>query len=288
MVGSNFGYLVELNIYLPRAQEDKVIRKVEMLFQEGYEEYIVFFTRQRSGYFRGETYIEQDLVQRPDRAWFQENVYIWIEEFPVRIACTGSMRPVIDCGDEVIFEPAPRNGQLQVGDMVTFRFSRRDVEVNKNCYSRPSLRGTTYILHRIHQRVRGSSPPRYITKGDNNPVRDLCSVGENSIIFRVVKVNKNVYVIDQPLYDEYVREHQQLLDEYFALRNEYADLRERYFGSLVEYYRMRYSGARQSELDSFYNSLESLRRQINRLRDEINSLRQDLSAAQRRIASVVR
>ena len=259
-----------------------------MLFPEGYEEYIVFFTRQRSGYFRGETYVEQDLVQRPDRAWFQENVYIRIEEFPVRIACTGSMRPVIDCGDEVIFEPAPRNGQLQVGDMVTFRFSRRDVEVNKNCYSRPSLRGTTYILHRIHQRVRGSSPPRYITKGDNNPVRDPCSVSENSIIFRVAKVNKNVYVIDQPLYDEYVREHQQLLDEYFALREEYADLRERYFGSLAEYCRMRYSGAQQSELDSFYNSLESLRRQINRLRDEINQLWQDLSAAQRRIASVVR
>lgn len=291
LAGSNFGYRVELSIYLPGVAEEQVIRKVEMWFPEwDFEEYIVIFTRQRSGYYRGYTYVEPGNVERATQAWFQENVDIDIEEFPVRIACTGSMRPVIHCGDEVIFEAAPRNGQLQVGDIVTFRFSHRDVAVDQDCsstFTTPNLRGTKYIIHRIHQRVRGSSPPSYVTKGDNNPVRDPCVVSENSIIFRVVQVNKDVYVIDPPLYDEYVREHQRLLTEYREKRAERQDLLERYYASRVDYYRLWRSGARQATLDDFYSNLESMRRRINRLADELNQLRRDLRTAQGRIASVV-
>lgn len=293
LAGSNFGYLVELSIYLPGVAEQQVVRKVEMYFpQPGYEEYIVLFARQRNGYFRGQIYVERDRLKRaPTAAWFQANVYIDIEEFPVRIACTGSMRPVIDCGDEVIFEPAPRGGQLQTGDIITFRLSRADVSVDEDCsslFTAPNLRGTRYIIHRIQQNVRGSSPPRYVTQGDNNPERDPCLVSENSVIFRVVAVNKNVYVIDQARYDEYVAEHQRLLTAYREKRAERQDLLERYYAGLAEYYRMGYSGARQETLDRFYSSLETMRRQINRLLDELIQLRSDLRAAQRRIASVVR
>lgn len=291
-VGSNFGYRVDLSIYLPGVTDEQVIRKVEMWFPDwDFEEYIVIFTRQRSGYYRGQTYVERDKVERPTQAWFQENVDIDIEEFPVRIACTGSMRPVIHCGDEVIFEPAPRNGQLQVGDIVTFRFSRRDVAVDQDCsslFTTPNLRGTKYIIHRIHQKVRGSSPPRYVTKGDNNPTRDPCAVSETSIIFRVVQVNKDVYVLNPALYAEYVREHQRLLTEYREKRDERADLLERYRAMRGDYYSLWYSGASQAELDRFYSSLESLRLRINRLTDQLNQLRRDLRTAQARIASVVR
>ena len=293
MAGSNFGYLVELSIYLPGVAAEQVVRKVEMYFPKpGYEEYIVIFTRQRSGYYRGQTYVEPDRLQRaPTAAWFQDNVYIDIEEFPVRIACTGSMRPVIHCGDEVIFEPAPRGGQLQTGDIITFRLSRADVSVDEDCsslFTTPNLRGTLYIIHRIQQKVRGSSPPSYVTKGDNNPERDPCLVSENSVIFRVVAINKDVYVIDQARYAEYVQEHQRLLTQYREKRAERQDLLERYYASLSEYYRMARSGVRQETLDRFYNSLETMRRRINRLLDELIQLRSDLRAAQRRIASVVR
>ena len=263
-----------------------------MYFPEhGSAEYIVSFTRYRGDYFRGELYVDRGKLERGRPDWIQENVSIYIREFPVRIACTGSMRPVIDCGDEVIFEAAPFDDPLQVGDMITFRFSSADLEGAKVCQSlfNPAyLWGTQYILHRIEQKVGWSYPPKYITKGDNNLTRDPCSVSESSIIFRVVAINKDVYVIDQARYEQYVKEHQEIMSEYQEKFAEYQDLRERYSDGLSEYYDKWRSRASQAELNDHYRYLEDLRRQVNRLGDELNRIGRDMRVAQRRIEQTVR
>ena len=284
-LGSDVGYRVGISIYLPQVAEDSTIRKVRMYFPDlhsaQYHEHIVVFYRQRGDYFLGHTYVGRDNVERPSKDWFQESVPIEVDEFPIRLACTGSMRPAIDCGDEIIFEEVLSGTHLQAGDIIAFHLSNTDASSEEDCFSlttAPNLVGTRYIIHRIHQTPsgRGLSPPRYITKGDNNPTPDPCAFSKWRIRFRVVDVNKNVYVIDRALYDEWVREHQYLRAEYWEVWSEREGLREQY------------DSLRQSDQDSIDSTRQSLRSRISYLTGVLNRLRRELSEAQRGIASAIR
>ena len=282
---SNLVYQVGLSIYLPQVPDDRVIRKVKMDFPDSRPvEHFVVFDRYTGSYFSSYIYVEQIKVKEPTKAWFQENVAIEIGEFRVRIACTGSMRPAIDCGDEVIYEPATRDASFQVGDIVAFRQS--DTEECSSLFTAPNLIGTQYIVHRIDEKLVGFS---YSTKGDNNSVPDPCAIGRGNILFRVVQVNKSVFVTDQILHDEWVREHNHLRAEYWEVWSEREGLREQREGLQEQYDALRQSGgASQSEQDTFESALRSLRSRISYLTGVLNRLRRELSEAQRGIASVVR
>ncbi|MFQ6027021.1 MAG: hypothetical protein ACE5Q6_05970, partial [Dehalococcoidia bacterium] len=206
--------LLQFRAFLTETQEENVIRRVVLSFPDQEQsEFIVGFTRGDDVYHDGEAHVENAEIELPSLDWIQTNVGLEVEEFPVRIACTGSMRPVIDCGDEVIFEPARFGDPLKVDDIITFRHSPTDIELETDCpafFNAPSFQGTEYIIHRIIQ-VMPEGSARYVTKGDNNREQDACVVKEESIIFRVVEVNQDVYVIDQEGYDQYVEQYQALL-----------------------------------------------------------------------------
>ncbi len=283
---------MKLSIYVPDALDDRIIRKVVMLFPgRGLEEYIVSFNRHKGNYFRGHTYVNRRELEKTSRQWIQENVYIFIREFPVRIACTGSMRPAIDCGDEVIFEPAPFADSLKAGDIITFRFSRADVKGGENCsslFQTPNLIGTEYIIHRIQQSVIGGYPRKYVTKGDNNPTRDPCLVSEDSVIFRVVEINKNTYVLDLERYNRYVDEHQQSLSEYHEKSEEYEALLSGYIAAVSEYIHMLREGEPKSVREDFYRYLTKLERRVKAAARERIRLWRDVEFAQGRIERTVR
>jgi signal peptidase I len=232
------------------------------------------------------------------REWIQQNVGIVVGEFPVRVACTGSMRPYIDCGDQVFYEPVLEDTTLAVGDVVTFRLSDADVDIERDCPwlsdipglgSVSALTGTQriFIIHRIVESVRGSFPPAYITRGDNNAYSDQCVVRRPSMVFKVVDVLKDHYVVDKVGYDHHVAQYQLLLVEYWSGLARYHDLRQRYDASVRDYYRLAGSGASQQTLDGLYQSLERMRLEINELVERLNRLPGEMTLAQRRIEAAV-
>ena len=69
---------------------------------------------------------------------------------------TGSMEPTIDTGAVVLIEKVDP-ATLQVGDVITFQVAP-DVD--------------EYITHRIVEIQPGTTPPSFVTKGDNNSGED--------------------------------------------------------------------------------------------------------------------
>ncbi len=86
--------------------------------------------------------------------------------YPVTIM-SGSMEPVFYPGDVVMIEKAAAD-QVKVGDIVQY------------------WSGDFYIIHRVIEVSKEKSELVYITKGDNNNVRDLKPVKANQIRGRVV------------------------------------------------------------------------------------------------------
>jgi hypothetical protein len=299
VVGTNLGARLLLQVYLPNEPEDRTIKRVVVTPPgSGPEEHIVGFARDRGPYYRGHIYLDPASLGRLTREWIQQNVGIVVGEFPVRVACTGSMRPYIDCGDQVFYEPVLEDTILAVGDVVTFRLSDADVDIERDCPwlsdtpglgSVSALTGTQriFIIHRIVESVRGSFPPAYITQGDNNAYSDQCVVRRPSMVFKVVDVLKDHYVVDKVGYDHHVAQYQLLLVEYWSGLARYHDLRQRYDASVRDYYRLAGSGASQQTLDGLYQSLERMRLEINELVERLNRLPGEMTLAQRRIEAAV-
>ena len=63
--------------------------------------------------YRGQFNIDDYLLREKTLKWANNNLDIKVENFPERVACTGSMRPIIHCVDKVIYEPANPGDPLQ-------------------------------------------------------------------------------------------------------------------------------------------------------------------------------
>ena len=293
IVGTNFGYRVTLRVYLPEVTETRILRRVMMDFpNRAAGVYLVNLEQQRGGYFQGQWYIDQSRLRRGDLSWVRQNVPISVEEFPVRLTCAGSMRPVLYCGDAVFYELPPFAKPLQVGEVVAYRFNSTDRVSGEDCanlFTVPNLHGAPYVLHRIDRQVHGSSPHSYITRGDNINELDPCPVSSRDIIFKAVARLPDAYVSDQQQYDRYLEEHADLLAAYRQARDDYQDLAHRYDIELGEYIRqLKFPDTTEETLDNYDRSLARMRQQMNRLFDQANRLWRDLLDIQAKLESTVR
>jgi hypothetical protein len=208
------------------------------------------------------------------------------------------MRPVIDCGDLVRYEAVLPETPLAVGDIITFRFSDLDVNLQRDCPYVSSLPGITsvssltgtqsiYIIHRIVREVFGSYPEAFITRGDNNFSEDSCSVKKPSIVLKVVDVTKNAYVLDREAHDRSAAAHQALLVEYGTGFADYRDLVQEFQSMQQDYINASGTRISQATLDGMYQSLLETQSEINLLVDRLNQLPAELDAAQRELERYV-
>ena len=80
-------------------------------------------------------------------------------------ACTGSMRPVLDCGDEAVFLIPPFPEPLAVGDVVSF-----SVDLGCRYYKSQDVSKA----HRIINIRYAGTTPFYTTQGDASSNADPC------------------------------------------------------------------------------------------------------------------
>ncbi len=81
------------------------------------------------------------------------------------LACTGSMRPTLDCGD-LVFAYRPSNeSEIHKGDIVSFRIAPNETAG----FLEPSVTETIYVMHRVFRITKTSqNETAFITKGDNS------------------------------------------------------------------------------------------------------------------------
>ncbi len=94
-----------------------------------------------------------------------------------RIACTGSMVPVIDCGD-VTIGYAPEADHIQVGDIIVFK----ELDANCNRYTEAE------IIHRVIEVKREDGLLSFRTKGDANFIADPCRVLFDGVVEKIIGV----------------------------------------------------------------------------------------------------
>jgi hypothetical protein len=297
LAATNSGDRLQLRVYLPEEEGERTVKRVVMTFPSHSSiEYLVGFNRQgfnrqNESYYAGAVYLDQSLLERRTLPWIQQNVGISVWDLPARVACTGSMRPVIDCGDLVRYEVVLPETPLEIGDIVTFRFSDLDVDLQRDCPDVSSLPGITgvssligtqsiYIIHRIVRRVFGSFPDSFITRGDNNFSEDYCSVKKPSIALKVVEITRDAYVLDQDAYDRSAGVHQELLVEYGTGFANYLALVQRFESMWQDYTNAAGSRTSPATLDAMYESLNQTQTEINLLIDRLNQLPAELAAAQ--------
>ena len=92
------------------------------------------------------------------------------------LACTGSMRPTLDCGD-IVLRYTPRSAtEIRVGDIITYYIPAQ--------YDYCDFAGIP-IIHRV---VEITSGPVFWAQGDNNLVRDDCGVPFWAVTSKVIGV----------------------------------------------------------------------------------------------------
>lgn len=220
-------YWLELNMTSKVEIYDNVIKKV--IINDSYE-YVVRLSKHNVNQYKGRFNIDDYLLRQKTLQWVQDNLDIKINNFPERVACSGSMRPIIYCGDKVIYEPANYGKPLQEGDIVTFRQLVTDIDASTECpvYDDVITIFEGYIIHRIVQVLPSYNINRYMTRGDNNSEQDSCLVREEHMIHRVIDIIPRYYVIDGLQYDFSITNHQDLLKQRDILMNDYETVLVRY------------------------------------------------------------
>jgi hypothetical protein len=79
------------------------------------------------------------------------------------LACTGSMRPTIDCNDLIFAYKPLSEGELRAGNIVSFRIAPNETA---GFLEAPS-RGVIHVMHRIYRATQAQNTTAFITKGDN-------------------------------------------------------------------------------------------------------------------------
>ncbi len=120
------------------------------------------------------------------------------------LACTGSMLPILHCGDIVIMRTNLQHRDIQEGDIISFQ--RRD------CFTGRTMTGST-ILHRVIDIDSGW----FVTQGDNNYTVDSCRVPISNVKGKLLAFIEDIYP------EDYV-----VTANYEAIKTKYNDRKERF------------------------------------------------------------
>ena len=185
-------------------------------------------------------------------------------------ACTGSMRPALDCGDEAVFLNPPFPQPLAVGDVVSF-----SMNIGCRYYKSQDISKAHRIIDIRYQ----GTTPYYTTQGDASSDPDPCKITLEQVDGVLVEVRKGARpqdIIDVSEYDraklavtKAKAEYALLLDLYDLERVAYEALVEEY-NSLVEHYRR--GDLSYQVVSEFYEGLEKRRASLNMLRQDLNDL----------------
>ncbi len=185
-------------------------------------------------------------------------------------ACTGSMRPALDCGDEAVFLNPPFPQPLAVGDVVSF-----SVDIACRYYKSQDISKA----HRIIDIRYEGTAPFYTTQGDASSDPDPCEITLGQVDGVMVEVRKGARpqdIIDVSEYDraklavtEAKAEYALLLELYDLEKVAYEALLDEY-DSLVEHYRR--GDLSYQVVSEFYEGPEKRRASLNRLRQDLNDL----------------
>jgi hypothetical protein len=191
-------------------------------------------------------------------------------------ACTGSMRPTIDCGDEGVFLKPPFQEPLMVGDVISF-------SPDESC--RHYKNHNVSKAHRIIAvRVEGGTS-FYTTQGDAASAPDPCEVTIEQIDGKLVEIKKGVRpqdIIDTSEYDLAKERVRLLKAEYEGLRASYDQSKAEYDAQGEEYqlllasYEQGHAG--YQEVLEFHQGLEEQRVALNRFKDDLNSLGEEINS----------
>ena len=127
------------------------------------------------------------------------------------LACTGSMLPILHCGDIVIMRTNLQHRDIQEGDIISFQ--RRD------CFTGRTVTGST-ILHRVIDIDSGW----FVTRGDNNYTVDSCRMPISNVTGKLLAYIEDIYP-----------EHYMATSNYEAIKTDYNDLHERSDRDLAKY-----------------------------------------------------
>lgn len=224
--------LIEIEVTLIDTTYPNTIKKVSVENSKSLEEYIVELHQTKNETYYGQIPINPLFLGQPNIEWVHENLTITTEDFPERVACTGSMRPVLYCGDKIEYEPANVGSPLQVGDIVTFRQNANDIDATADCpvYGNSVTLFEGYIIHRITKIIPGHDTIKYMTQGDNNKTQDSCLVRKQQIIYRVKTITPRFWIENELSYDESIAMHQSLIEERIMLIDAYDLAKFKYNG----------------------------------------------------------
>ena len=127
------------------------------------------------------------------------------------LACTGSMLPILHCGDIVIMRTNLQHRDIQEGDIISFQ--RRD------CFTGRTVTEST-ILHRVIDIDSGW----FVTRGDNNYTVDRCRMSISNVTGKLLAYIEDIYP-----------EHYMATSNYEAIKTNYNDLLERFDRNLAKY-----------------------------------------------------
>jgi hypothetical protein len=198
------------------------------------------------------------------------------EQYRSGFACTGSMRPTIDCGDEGVFSKPPFQEPLMVGDVISFS-SDLSCRYYKN--------QNTSKAHRITSIRTEGGVDYYTTRGDAANNADLCETTIDQIDGKLVEIRKDVRpqdVIDTTEYDLAKEFVNHLKDQYDELKTQFDQAKAAYDDRGEEYQEMvtSYSDGRAEYQDvlEFHQQLETERVALNRQKDRINHLAGEINS----------
>ncbi len=185
-------------------------------------------------------------------------------------ACTGSMRPALDCGDEAVFLNPPFSRELAIGDVVSF-----SVDMGCRYYKSQDVSKA----HRIIDIRYEGTTAFYTTQGDASSDPDPCETTLEQIDGMLVEVRKGARpqdIIDASEYDRAKLAVTELKAEY-ALQLELYDQERVAYEALVEEYSSLVDHYRRGDLNyqivsEFYDGLEERRTSLNTLRQDLNDL----------------
>lgn len=192
------------------------------------------------------------------------------ERYRSGFACTGSMRPTIDCGDEGVFLKPPFLEPLLVGDIISF-----SSDVSCRYYKNQNISKA----HRITSIRTESGLNYYTTKGDATSNTDSCETTIGQIDGKLVEIRKGVRpqdIIDTAEYDQAKESVSHLKDQYEDRRVQF-DQNKAAYDSLGEEYQdlvARYTDgeAEYKVVMDFYQQLEKERVALNLQKDQLNDL----------------
>ena len=199
------------------------------------------------------------------------------DQYRSGFACTGSMRPTIDCGDEGIFVRPPFQRPPEVGDIISF---------SSNTSCRYYKNQNISKAHRIISIRSEDEVDYYTTKGDSTEKADPCETTLEQVDGMLVEVRKGVRpldIIDTTSYElskEWVNllkmEYEENKAEFDLLKTGYDDRGEEYQRMVSSY---KDGHAEYETVLDLYQQLEAERVALNLRKDHLNSLGNEINSA---------